>query len=72
MNPPPPVRLVSQPLVVAWAGWILVSWLLNLSIDFTTLNTDVDSTLPAVRRTLQSILIGLGIVWPAWRLSLGA
>lgn len=58
----------SRPLLLAWAGWLLGSWAVNLWIDSPSPLSTM-SLVPIVRGMLQSILLGLVIVWPAWRLS---
>ena len=49
-------------LVLAWCIWLLGSWGVTLSID---------SAVPAVRWMVYSSLIGLMMMWPAYRLSQG-
>lgn len=58
----------SRHLLLAWAGWLLGSWAVNLWIDSPSPMSTI-SLVSIVRGMLQSILIGLVIVWPAWRLS---
>lgn len=58
----------SRPLLLAWAGWLLGSWVVNLWIDSPSPMSTI-SLVSIVRGMLQSIVIGLVIVWPAWRLS---
>ena len=70
-TPSQPHRL-SRRVLVGWCVWLLVSWALNLALD-PPLNAPAwgipEVLTPAVRGTMQSIILGLGLVWPAWRLS---
>lgn len=71
-------RHVSRQLVVAWCAWLLLSWAVNLAVD-PQLVADLlwkghiaefaERMSPAVRGMLVSVMIGLGLMWPAIRLS---
>lgn len=58
-----------------WCAWLLGSWAVNLLIDAPRWVGSYgnmmpgDLYIPAVRGMLQSILLGLGVAWPMWRLS---
>lgn len=54
---------------MAWCCWLLGSWLVNLDIDAPRWISD-DALIPAARGMFISMTIGLGLIWPAWRLSL--
>lgn len=55
---------------MGWVLWLLVSWLVNYTID-TPIRVRADTLTPAVRGMMQSMIVGLGLIWPAWRLSQG-
>ena len=55
---PPPAH--TRPLVLGWCLWLLGAWSVALFIDSTT---------PAVRWMVFSVLTGLMMIWPAVRLS---
>lgn len=63
------VEFISRQLILAWSVWLLASWAVNMSIDGPTTVTS-DSMLPVVRWMLQSMALGMYVMWPAWRLSL--
>jgi hypothetical protein len=54
--------VATREVLLAWCIWLLVSWVTNLGAG---------SPEPAVRGMLQSIMLGMGLIWPAWRLSQG-
>jgi hypothetical protein len=60
---------LSRPLLMAWCCWLLGSWLVNIDIDAPRWISD-DALIPAARGMFISMVIGLGLIWPAWRLSL--
>lgn len=61
-------KLVSRPLVMAASGWLLVSWAVNLAID-SPLRLTHDNMQPAVQWMIMSAVVGMGLVWPACRLT---
>lgn len=54
--------VVTREVLLAWCAWLLISWVTNLGTG---------APEPAARGMLQSIMLGLGLIWPAWRLSQG-
>ena len=54
--------VVTREVLLAWCLWLLISWVTNLGAG---------SPEPAARGMMQSVMVGLGLVWPAWRLSQG-
>ncbi len=54
---------VSQGLIIAWCLWLLSSWWITLGVS---------SPAPAARWMVFASLIGLMLLWPAWRLSQAA
>ncbi len=64
----PAGKISSSMLMLAWCGWLMVSWLINLAIDPPTELTLL-SMIPAVRWMLISALVGMALAWPALRLS---
>ncbi len=61
-------KIVSRPLLLIWCAWLLISWALNVDLDMPTRVTP-DSMIPLVRGMMLSTLLGLVLMWPAWRLS---
>lgn len=59
---------MSRPLVMAWSGWLLVSWAINLALDG-PVNVTHDTMLPAVRWLLMSAIVGIALIWPVCRLT---
>jgi len=62
--------LLSPRLILGASAWLLVSWALNLAIDG-PIRMSSETMLPAVRWLLLSAILGLHLVWPAWRLTQG-
>jgi hypothetical protein len=60
---------VSRHLLLGWLVWLLISLTVNLAIDSPLSVWTNDTLRPAVRGLTQSIVIGLVLVWPVWRLS---
>ncbi|MBI1375549.1 MAG: hypothetical protein GC159_22785 [Phycisphaera sp.] len=67
--------VVSRTLMFGWCAWLLCSWAVNLTIDaprwvgsYGNMQPG-DLYIPAVRGMMQSILLGMTVAWPAWRLS---
>lgn len=54
---------------MGWCAWLLVSWVLNLDVVSAQWLTE-PAIEPAVRGLMQSIMIGLGLLWPVCRLSI--
>lgn len=59
---------MSPELVLGWSMWLLISWAINWGID-TPVWGRSESLIPAMRGLTQSMMIGIGLIWPAWRLS---
>lgn len=53
-------RPISQPLLLAWCTWLLANLLLYL-LPYPTVMT--------TQWFLQTVMIGLVLIWPTWRLS---
>ena len=64
----PRSKIVSRPLLLIWCAWLLVSWALNVDMDMPAQVTR-ESMIPLVRGMILSTLLGLMLMWPAWRLS---
>lgn len=74
--------VVSRPLLLGWCLWLLASWVANLvayspqrswvmEIDgLEHWRVPAESFIPIARSMMVSIAISIGMVWPAWRLSL--
>ena len=74
--------IVSRPLLLAWCLWLLASWVANLAayspqrswvteIDgLDHWRVPADAFIPIARSMMISIALSIGLVWPAWRLSL--
>jgi hypothetical protein len=72
---------LSRTLLLGWSLWLLVSWSINLALfparrtwvimgDGVLLwRTPAEAFIPMVRGMLVSVLLGLMLVWPVWRLS---
>ncbi|QNN22215.1 hypothetical protein HED60_07990 [Planctomycetales bacterium ZRK34] len=60
---------LSRPLLMAWCCWLLGSWMVNLDIDAPRWISD-DALIPASRGMFLSMMLGVGLIWPAWRLSM--
>lgn len=54
--------------MVYWCAWLLVSWTLQGAINSGRWFSG-EALQPAARWTLQSMWIGMGLIWPAWRLT---
>ena len=67
-QPHSPRWYLSPELVLGWSLWLLLSWAVNWAID-TPVWHRAESLAPAVRGLTQSMMIGIGLMWPAWRLS---
>jgi len=52
-----------------WSAWLLVSWTLQLGHSDARV-VDDDALMLAARGLLTSMMLGLTLIWPAWRLSL--
>ena len=66
-----PVRIVSRSLLLAWCVWLLVSLLIHHALDAPSAHwlPTTDSLVPMGRWMLTSMMIGLAVMWPLWRLS---
>ncbi len=64
-------QVVDRPLLIGGCAWLLISLVLNRGMDSTTWmgHGDPASLVPAMRGLLQSVMIGIGLIWPVWRLS---
>lgn len=61
---------MSPGLLLGACVWLLVSWLINASIDSAALiGRDAIAFAPAARGLLISMALGGLLIWPAWRLS---
>lgn len=59
---------LSPRLVLGASAWLLVSWALNLAIDG-PIRMSAETMLPAVRWLLLAAILGVHLIWPAWRLA---
>lgn len=63
--------VISPALLLGWLGWLVISWIVNLLLDplrpVEGLGRDI--AIPPVRGMLESMIVGLVLIWPAWRLS---
>lgn len=64
-----PVIVFSPVLLLGWCGWLIISWLVQLMIDGPSWAAD-QPLLPPVRWMLEAMMVGMGLIWPAWRLSI--
>ncbi|MAE61099.1 MAG: hypothetical protein CMJ49_07060 [Planctomycetaceae bacterium] len=62
-------RPISQPLLLAWCGWLLASLLLHLMLAGAGAFEVREGLIQPIQRMLQSVMIGLVVIWPTWRLS---
>lgn len=60
---------MSRHLLLGWLIWLLISLTINLAIDSPRSVWTNDTLRPSVRGLTQSIVIGLVLIWPVWRLS---
>ena len=62
INKRPPLHWSNREVVIGWCIWLMGSWVVNY---------DLSSPLPTARWMVFSSLVGMTLVWPAWRLSAG-
>ena len=62
INIKPPLHWSNREVVMGWCIWLIGSWVVN---------HDISSPLPTARWMVFSSLVGITLVWPAWRLSTG-
>jgi len=81
--PTPPAPSVSRAgsplprlLLLGWALWLLVSWVLNLALvgppgllTDAPFDRNAEAFVPAIQGMMTSAWIGLALIWPAARLS---
>lgn len=62
---PTPHHVPARTLVIGWCLWLLGAWFVNNTLEGWAVHTPI----AALRWTALATVVGIMLVWPAWRLS---